>query len=133
MLFSGNGVAQNAAESAMWDQKAAEQGLAEAQSALGMDFATGLGVEQNEVTAVQWLRKAAEQGNANGQYDLALVLTKGKTVPHDAPEAYFWLVLATRTKKDAQALETEVRAQITTEQAYAAEARAAAWVPRKPN
>ena len=117
----------------MWNRKAADQGLAEAQDILGLEYETGKGVEQNEVTAVQWLRKAAEQGNADGQQDLALVLTKGKTVPHDPAEAYFWLVAASTTKKNVQAMETEVRAQITTEQAYAAEARASTWIPKKTN
>ena len=45
-------------------QKAAEQGDAVAQAALGFSYATGDGVPQDDGEAVRWYRLAAAQGNA---------------------------------------------------------------------
>ena len=47
-------------------RKAAEQGIAEAQSNLGLMYSDGLGVKQDYTEAAKWFRKAAEQGLANG-------------------------------------------------------------------
>ena len=44
----------------------AEQGDAEAQSALGIMYDLGEGVPEDDAEAVKWYRKAAEQGNADG-------------------------------------------------------------------
>ena len=45
-------------------RKAADQGLAEAQSTLGDMYLKGNGVAQDNAEAVKWLRKSANQGNA---------------------------------------------------------------------
>lgn len=52
---------------AKWYQKAAEQGNANAQDALGSCYEYGQGVEKNEEKAVEWYQKAAEQVNAGMQ------------------------------------------------------------------
>ncbi len=44
-------------------QKAAEQGHANAQCALGECYECGVGVEQSDTEALKWYKKAAEQGN----------------------------------------------------------------------
>lgn len=49
-------------EAAKWFRLAAEQGLAEAQHALGSFYEDGTGVEQDYTEAVKWYKKAAEQG-----------------------------------------------------------------------
>lgn len=58
----GRGVEQNDKEAVEWYRKAAEQGYAPAQFALGCLYEDGHGVEQNEGEAIKWYRKAAAQG-----------------------------------------------------------------------
>ena len=48
-------------------RKAAEQGDADAQTALGMRYYTGDGVPKDYAEAVKWYHKAAEQGHAIAQ------------------------------------------------------------------
>jgi TPR repeat protein len=47
-----------------WYRKAAEQGVAEAQFALGCSYEFGDGVPANYEEATKWFRKAADQGDA---------------------------------------------------------------------
>jgi len=48
----------------------AEQGYANAQSALGWMYANGQGVPEDDAEAAHWYRLAAEQGNVRAQNDL---------------------------------------------------------------
>ncbi|WP_049832244.1 tetratricopeptide repeat protein [Aeromonas media] len=64
---NGQGVPQDAVQAAVWCSKAAEQGLAEAQYALGDMFLIGCGVLRDYQQARAWYRKAAEQGHANAR------------------------------------------------------------------
>lgn len=50
----------------MWE-KAATQGLAEAQYGLGIMYETGNGVKKSNVEALNWYKKAAEQGDTEAQ------------------------------------------------------------------
>ena len=65
------GVPQDYAEAMRWYRKAAEQGFALAQSAVGSMYARGEGVPQDGSEAMRWYRKAAEQGSGSAQYALA--------------------------------------------------------------
>lgn len=56
-------MSQDYVESARWYRKAAEQGDADAQRALGIYYETGKGISKNIGEAVKWYRKAAEQGD----------------------------------------------------------------------
>ena len=56
-----------------YDRKAAEQGDARGQSALGFMYENGHGVEQDYGTAVEWYRKAAEQGFERAFNELAWI------------------------------------------------------------
>ena len=58
-------VPQNYVEALKWYRKATEQGLAEAQSNLGMMYYHGEGVPKDMAEATKWYRKAAEQGDAD--------------------------------------------------------------------
>lgn len=51
-------------------------GNADAQTELGMAYATGNGVDKNMVEARQWWEKAAASGNTSAQYALGLLYTK---------------------------------------------------------
>ena len=109
MLYdAGEGMPQNDAkatkcfaEAAKWFQLVAEQGLAEAQLALGlMYYEGGRGVQKNFNEAVKLFRLAAEQGLAEAQFNLGLMYYKGvhykyEGVTQNYPNAYVWLSLAT--------------------------------------
>ena len=109
MYFSGQGVAEDAAEGVRWWRLAAEQGHLPAQTGLGGRYFNGRGVAQDEVEAMRWYRLAAEQGDAEvlawmhltaeqGQPDVQVALAGmysfGLVVPLDADEALRWYRLA---------------------------------------
>jgi len=62
MYELGNGVPENDAEAVKWYRKAADQGLADAQSNLGVMYFNGDGVPENHVRAYVWLSMAKTQG-----------------------------------------------------------------------
>ena len=90
---NGEGVPKDETEAMRWCRKAAEQGNAKAQTALGYAYHSGEGVSKDDAEAARWLRKAAEQGDEQAQYDLGLAYSNGWGVPTDEVEAYFWLNL----------------------------------------
>ena len=53
-----------------WYRKAADQGLKEAQFALGVCYANGLGLPKDLEQAVKWYRKAADQGDEDAKQAL---------------------------------------------------------------
>jgi uncharacterized protein len=71
MYDKGHGVPQNYAESMKWYRLAANQGVASAQTNLGVMYSKGHGVPQDYVRAHMWLNLSAAQGNQNaaGQRD----------------------------------------------------------------
>jgi len=54
---------QDNAEAAIWFRKAAEQGYADAQCALGELYLNGFGVTRDVNEAKIWFNKSARQGN----------------------------------------------------------------------
>jgi hypothetical protein len=71
-------------------KKAAAQGNASAQAALGVLYEKGQGVPQDNVQAVFWYRKAADQGNAPAQTNLGFMYEKGQGVRQDNEQAVSW-------------------------------------------
>ncbi|HCU67625.1 MAG TPA: hypothetical protein DF774_17900 [Rheinheimera sp.] len=71
-------------------QKAATQGDARAQNALGWMYDNGRGVKQDSTKAFEWYQKAAEQGNAIAQYNLGLQYSKGLGIKQDNARAVEW-------------------------------------------
>ena len=61
------------AESVKWYRKAAEQGNADAQAALGNCYRDGIGVAKDENEAVIWLNKAIAQGHAGARESLETI------------------------------------------------------------
>jgi uncharacterized protein len=55
-------------QSFKWFQKAADQGNAAAQYAVGRAYSSGEGVRKSSRSALKWMRKAAEQGYADAQF-----------------------------------------------------------------
>jgi TPR repeat protein len=84
-------------QAVFWFRKAAEQGDADAQDALGNLYYDGHGplsmqliMHGHYAQAALWFRKAAEQGDADAQYNLGLLYDDGDGVPQDATEAAAW-------------------------------------------
>ena len=82
-------------------QKAAEQGNAFAQSALGFMYQYGQGVKQDYFKAFEWYQKAADQGYALAQYNLGLMYAKGQGVRQNYTKAkeYFGLACDNKDQK----------------------------------
>jgi hypothetical protein len=84
----GRGVPQDYTQAIFWLRKAAEQGNANAQAALGMMYANGQGVPQDYAQALFWYRKAAEQGESSAQNNLGVMYANGQGVPRSNVIAY---------------------------------------------
>lgn len=70
LLAPGWAMRPMAWESLMRVKAAAEQGNAEAQFLLGLQYKVGDGIDKDRGEAVKWLRKSAESGYAEAQYAL---------------------------------------------------------------
>jgi len=88
------GVMFDHVEAKKWFQRAAEQGLAEAQTNLGVMFFTGRGGPQDYEEAVRWWLKAAAQGEDQAQGALGNMYRNGLGVTQDHVEALNWYRLA---------------------------------------
>ena len=68
----------------------ADRGDVNAQSDLGVMYASGQGVEQDHKEAVKWYQKAADQGHAGAQSNLGVKYDDGDGVLEDDVQAYAW-------------------------------------------
>ena len=100
MYFRGLGVPKDGVQALAWFRKAAEQGYAEAQDALGNLYAIGQDVPKDYVQSVAWYRKAAEQGYPPAQSTLGLSYYRGVGVPKDDVQALAWFILAAAGKPE---------------------------------
>lgn len=75
--MSGRGVQQDPEQAKHWVAKAAEQGYADAQAAMGLLVAREAGAPNSEAAMV-WFRKAAAQGNAPGMFMVAMQLLEAE-------------------------------------------------------
>lgn len=71
--------------------RAARNGDAEAQYALGQLYAAGRGVAQSEEQAARWLGEAARNGHVAAQVEYALMLFRGEGTTKDEAVAALWL------------------------------------------
>ena len=85
---------QEQAEATQLYRLAAEQGIAGAQSRLGVMYAEGRGVEQDDRESVRWFQLAAEQGDAVAQAGLGLAYGTGRGVLQDFVTSHMWMTLA---------------------------------------
>ena len=69
----GDGLTRNYQEAEKWVRKAADQGLAAAQNAIGAFYLNGHGVEKDPEEALKWLRAAAAQGHAQAIDNLRIL------------------------------------------------------------
>jgi len=74
------------------NKKAAEQGNAEAQMAVGESYFNGKGVAKDQKQAVEWYAKAAGQGLAKAQWSLSICYLLGLGVAKDEKKWMEWLI-----------------------------------------
>jgi len=108
------------AAAAQWFARAAEQGHAGAEVALGYDYEKGYGVGVDAAQAVAWYRKAAAQGSADGLFNLGRAHQNGIGVTADATQAHtYYTQAAARGSKEArQALDATEIAYAQAKQRY---------------
>ncbi|APZ54047.1 tetratricopeptide repeat protein [Salipiger abyssi] len=75
-------------------RRAAEQGVAAAESELGLRYQNGDGVLQNFLLAADWYARAAQQGDADAQNRLGKFYFEGLGVERDHTVALRWLEAA---------------------------------------
>jgi uncharacterized protein len=76
------------------EQRAAQQGDAQAQQRLGLMYRTGDGVGKDYQEAMRWFHLAAKQGNSAAMFNLGAAYYNGDGVPEDLDLSYAWFLLA---------------------------------------
>lgn len=133
MYNLGLGVPPDHGEGSVWLRRAADQGYAPAQTALGDMFREGMGVDRNYAEAAKWYLRAAEQGYGSAQHSLGAAYAAGRGVPQDDVVSYMWLSLAAaRYEPKAYADRDAVAAWMTPDQIQTAKERAREWKPVPP-
>lgn len=93
--YHGHGVRESDALALQWFERAARQGLPEAQYHLGNMYAYGLAGLPAEADgarlAAQWYFEAARRGHADAQYSLGILFLTGSGVEQSAAEARRWI------------------------------------------
>jgi hypothetical protein len=123
---------------AAWFRRAAAQGEAEAQYALGRLHYEGFLIPRDGGEMRAALEAAARQGHARARLTLGVVHEYGcEDIAADLVEALKWYALAGRSggaevAARLAALEPRVRAKMTGEEIATALALAAAWQPAAP-
>ena len=80
-------------------QKAAEQGLADAQYDLGAQYMLGEVIPQNNDTAADWYEEAAMQGHTSAQFNLGVLYANAKQY---ANARHWWEQAAQAGHENAQ-------------------------------
>ena len=112
MLNWGRGLQRNKTQAVMWFERAAKQGLKEAQFNFGSALLWGgYGITRNESAGIVWIRAAANQGVITAQISLAIAYENGHGVPRNLTETFRWL--------QAAAVQGGGDAQLMLGQAYA--------------
>jgi uncharacterized protein len=95
LYYHGHGVRESDAWALHWFQRAAGQGLAEAQYQLGNMHAYGLAPagegEDPQRLAARWYFEAARQGHAPAQYSLGILFLTGSGVVQSVAQARQWM------------------------------------------
>jgi TPR repeat protein len=98
LYYHGHGVRESDTLALQWFDRAARQGLADAQFHVGNMYAYGLAAappgDDAGRLAAQWYFEAARQGHADAQYSLGILFLTGTGVTQDAAEARKWIARA---------------------------------------
>ncbi|MEG1574599.1 MAG: tetratricopeptide repeat protein [Bacteroidales bacterium] len=90
IYLSGNGIEKNDSIAAAWYAKAAQNGIAEAQSELGKMYINAKGVARDYKEAAKWIKLAAEQNIAEAQYYMGWMYEEGVVFKKDKKSAVEW-------------------------------------------
>ena len=74
----------------IWLQKAADEGITDAEYDLGACYMLGETIKADYEKAAAYFLRAAEKGNVKAQADLAFCYSKGGGVPLDYTKASYW-------------------------------------------
>ncbi len=95
LYYHGHGVRESDALAQQWFERAARQGLADAQFNLGNMYAYGLAKvapgQDGQRLAAQWIFEAARQGHADAQYSLGILFLTGSGLTQSTEEARKWI------------------------------------------
>jgi hypothetical protein len=109
MYETGAGVKKNSQKAAGWYEKAANQGLKQAENNLGHLYLNAEDSVRDPAKAEQWLNRAAEHGEVEAQHDLGVLYLHGDLVTKDHDKAVQWLrQAANQGSADAQELLTKI-------------------------
>ncbi len=86
MYQNGLGVGQDPAEAALWFQRAAEAGLAEAQYTMGRMRHLGVVLVRDDRRALAWYRRAAAQGHPKAKNHVKALDSAGVTPLRPSPD-----------------------------------------------
>ena len=86
MYRNGLGVGQDPAEAALWFQRAAEAGLAEAQYTMGRMRHLGVVLVRDDRRALAWYRRAAAQGHSKARNHVKALDAAGVTPLPPSPD-----------------------------------------------
>ena len=89
--LKGKGVKRSFQDAALWLEKVAQAGDAQAQYQLAHLYLEGKGVSKSDENAAEWLSKAAKNGNLNAEQELALCYRDGRGVPQSNEKYYAWI------------------------------------------
>lgn len=132
MYLSGQGVAVDPAQAALWLERAAEGGNARARYQIGNMYAAGYGVAADEMKASYYLLRAASQNMAEAQLAMAQRFYHGQGVPKDLVQSFLYAALGARQgDQDALAIANTVGAELTPEEQARASALVNAWQPSR--
>ena len=131
MYENGQGVQQDYEEAIKWYRLGAKQGLAGAQSNLGLMYESGKGIMQDHKEAVRLYRQSAEQGNVLAQKYLGVMYVLGQGVPQDYVLAHMWFSLSgSNGYKDGVKNKNLVEKKMTPSQIERAQDMAINWKPK---
>ncbi len=88
MYHHGLGVERKLSEAAKWYGRAAENGDADTQKAIGDLYVKGFWGKKDYAKAATWYRMAAEQGHAEAKKSFRKLGTKGKRRPRQAAPSH---------------------------------------------
>jgi TPR repeat protein len=135
---SGEGVPQNRSLAFSHYLKSATLCYRPAETAVGINYYSGVNVTKNIRSAAYWLDLAAHQGSAQAQAILSILYANGDGVRKNYKEAYFWGLLSQRSGKrtNVYGLElvlAESKKHLSSIDTASVELSLTSWQPLKPH
>ena len=117
------------AEADKWFEKAAKQGLPDAQFYLGLSLL----IRNDATQATELHRKAAESGNAEAMYYFGQALERGEGVPKNEVSALMWFNLAAARQSMFRSIAAinrdNLAKRLSREEVVEAQKLSSAWKP----